>query len=117
MRSEIKYICKIKFESCYKNRQIAKLDQMLQQTRTPENRYSLSGESAKKYKEVPDDIQKCEYSLWIHIIRLQKRCFQFHIIFCIIDLLIMLQTGIIKDSQLIDAIVWEDPNHPKRVCN
>ncbi|XP_050451407.1 DNA topoisomerase 2-binding protein 1-A isoform X2 [Cataglyphis hispanica] len=63
------------------NMQIAKLDQMLQQTRTPENRYSLSGESAKKYKEVPDDIQKC----------------------------------IIKDSQPIDAIVWEDPNHPKRL--
>ncbi|XP_072746156.1 DNA topoisomerase 2-binding protein 1-A isoform X2 [Anoplolepis gracilipes] len=63
------------------NMQIAKLDQMLQQTRTPENRYSLSGESAKKYNEASDDIQKC----------------------------------IIKDSQPIDAIVWEDPNHPKRL--
>ncbi|KMQ95888.1 dna topoisomerase 2-binding protein 1-like protein [Lasius niger] len=64
------------------NMQIAKLDQMLQQTsRTPENRYSISGESAKKYNvEASDDIQKC----------------------------------IIKDSQPIDAIVWEDPNHPKR---
>ncbi|CAL1689646.1 unnamed protein product [Lasius platythorax] len=65
------------------NMQIAKLDQMLQQTsRTPENRYSISGESAKKYNvEASDDIQKC----------------------------------IIKDSQPIDAIVWEDPNHPKRL--
>lgn len=43
------------------NRQIAKLDQMLQQTRTPENRYSMSGESTKKYNEASDDIQKCKY--------------------------------------------------------
>ncbi|XP_025266640.1 DNA topoisomerase 2-binding protein 1-A isoform X3 [Camponotus floridanus] len=63
------------------NMQIAKLDQMLQQTRTPENRYSMSGESTKKYNEASDDIQKC----------------------------------IIKDSQPIDAIVWEDPNQPKRL--
>lgn len=47
------------------NRQIAQLDQMLQRTSsTPENRYSLSGENAKKYNVDPpvvDHIQKCEY--------------------------------------------------------
>lgn len=63
------------------NMQIAQLDQVLQRTsNTPENRYSLSGENAKKYNETSDHIQKC----------------------------------IVKDSQLIDAIVWEDPDHPKR---
>ncbi|XP_012219736.2 DNA topoisomerase 2-binding protein 1 isoform X1 [Linepithema humile] len=65
------------------NMQIAQLDQMLQRTSsTPENRYSLSGENAKKYNvEASDHIQKC----------------------------------IIKDSQPIDAIVWEDPDHPKQL--
>ncbi|XP_029163393.1 DNA topoisomerase 2-binding protein 1-A isoform X2 [Nylanderia fulva] len=65
------------------NMQIAKLDQILQQTsRNSENRYSISGESTNKYDvETSDDIQKC----------------------------------IIKDSQPIDAIVWEDPNHPKQL--
>jgi len=44
------------------NRQIAQLDQVLQRTSsTPENRYSLSGENAKKYNEASDHIQKCEY--------------------------------------------------------
>jgi len=44
------------------NRQIAQLDQVLQRTSsTPENRYSLSGENAKKYNETSDHIQKCEY--------------------------------------------------------
>jgi len=44
------------------NRQIAQLDQMLQRTSsTPENRYSLSGENAKKYNETSDHIQKCQY--------------------------------------------------------
>ncbi|KAG5323618.1 TOPB1 protein, partial [Pseudoatta argentina] len=63
------------------NMQIAQLDQVLQRTSsTPENRYSLSGENAKKYNEASDHIQKC----------------------------------IVKDSQAIDAIVWEDPDHPKR---
>ncbi|XP_018314729.1 DNA topoisomerase 2-binding protein 1-B isoform X3 [Mycetomoellerius zeteki] len=63
------------------NMQIAQLDQVLQRTSsTPENRYSLSGENAKKYNETSDHIQKC----------------------------------IVKDSQAIDAIVWEDPDHPKR---
>ncbi|KAL0125656.1 hypothetical protein PUN28_004619 [Cardiocondyla obscurior] len=63
------------------NMQIAQLDQVLQRTsNTPENRYSLSGESVKNYNEASDHIQKC----------------------------------IVKDSQLIDAIVWEDPDHPKR---
>ncbi|XP_011866675.1 PREDICTED: DNA topoisomerase 2-binding protein 1 isoform X2 [Vollenhovia emeryi] len=63
------------------NMQIAQLDQVLQRTSsTPENRYSLSGENAKKYNETSDHIQKC----------------------------------IVKDSQPIDAIVWEDPDHPKR---
>ncbi|XP_011691670.1 PREDICTED: DNA topoisomerase 2-binding protein 1 isoform X2 [Wasmannia auropunctata] len=63
------------------NMQIAQLDQVLQRTsNTPENRYSLSGENAKKYKEASDHLQKC----------------------------------IVKDSQPIDAIVWEDPDHPKR---
>lgn len=33
----------------------------------------------------------------------------------LIILLFILQTGIVKDSQLINAIVWEDPDHPKRV--
>ncbi|RLU18231.1 hypothetical protein DMN91_008587 [Ooceraea biroi] len=68
------------------NMQIAQLDQVLQRTSsTPENRYSLSGENAKKYNdaEAPDHIQKY----------------------------------VIKDSQPIDAIVWEDPNHPKRLTN
>jgi membrane-anchored protein YejM (alkaline phosphatase superfamily) len=32
----------------------------------------------------------------------------------LINLLIIL-TGVVKDSQLIDAIIWEDPDHPKRV--
>ncbi|KYM95649.1 DNA topoisomerase 2-binding protein 1-A [Cyphomyrmex costatus] len=63
------------------NMQIAQLDKVLQRTSsTPENRYSLSGENAKKYNETSDHIQKC----------------------------------IVKDSQAIDAIVWEDPDHPKR---
>ncbi|TGZ37603.1 DNA topoisomerase 2-binding protein 1 [Temnothorax longispinosus] len=63
------------------NMQIAQLDQVLQRTSsTPENRYSLSGENAKKYNEASDDIQKY----------------------------------MVKDSQPIDAIVWEDPDHPKR---
>lgn len=45
---------------------------MLQQTRTPENRYSLSGENAKKYNETSDDIQKCKYSLLIYIIIIES---------------------------------------------
>jgi len=101
------------------NRQIAKLDQMLQQTRTPENRYSMSGESTKKYNEASDDIQKCKYLSLIIIVEtiftisyymvfinyifkihsyifilasIQFRIYNFVLYFFITDLLIILQT-------------------------
>ncbi|XP_033326690.2 mutagen-sensitive 101 [Megalopta genalis] len=65
------------------NMQIAQLHQVLQRTSsTPENRYSLSGESASTYNTEPSD---------------------------------PIQKFIVKDSQPIDAIVWEDPSHSKRL--
>ncbi|XP_014482988.1 PREDICTED: DNA topoisomerase 2-binding protein 1-A isoform X2 [Dinoponera quadriceps] len=64
------------------NMQIAQLDQVLQRTSsTPESRYSLSGENAKKYDDETSD----------HI-----------------------QNYMVKDSQPVDAIVWEDPSHSRR---
>ncbi|XP_076755410.1 mutagen-sensitive 101 isoform X1 [Xylocopa sonorina] len=65
------------------NMQIAQLDEVLQKTSsTPENRYSLSGESAKSYNAEPSD---------------------------------PIRKFIVKDSQTVDAIVWEDPSHSKRL--
>lgn len=85
-------------------RQIAQLDQVLQRTSsTPEKRYSLSGESADTYNAEPaDPIQKCKYIVTVPSIR---------------HLIIIFITVIVKDSQPVDAIVWEDPSHSKRVSS